>query len=234
MRISVSAVLSQQKPSGGGGGTPAFGGVAALSVSSTQSVTVTLPSGYSTGDLLLVHFTPKANGAMTHTMTAGWTQIGSTVDIDAGFQNMGQSIWYKFATSASETAPVADNGIGHACYAVASYWTNVNSLVEVSNGTADDTSSNYAGTSATGLTSGSMVVGFAGSSDDNALGLLSGSEQGFTLGYGGTSYDSTTRSDASQAGAYKSLTGTSQQFPTFEQTVNGPDFWVYHEVELKG
>ena len=76
-----------------------------------SSVTSTMPAGYAVGDLLLCVVGTKPDTATAVINTAGWTLAGSavggggTTGVDAGPTRV--MAYYKVATSASETAPVA-------------------------------------------------------------------------------------------------------------------------------
>ena len=212
----------------------AFGGVAAMQEDSTGSDTAVLPSGYGTGDLLICHMVTKSQTDTDHAVS-GWTQIGTVRFIDdPGPSGTAASTWYKFAASAAETAPTVSctspSVMIHTCL----YFTSdADSLVVIASGTRAQTAE-HAGTAATGLTAGSMLATFVATGDNNNVGLKSGSEQGFTLSHGGSSYHTTLGFDAAMAGAYKlHSAGTTQTFPTFIQNESSPDVWTYIELEIK-
>jgi hypothetical protein len=72
-------------------------------------------------------------------------------------------------------------------------------------------------------TDGAWAVAFASSFDDNTLGLLSGSEQGYTL-----RASNNFNNQSCLAVADKGITsaGDAQTGPTFQQTQRGPDAWI--------
>lgn len=79
----------------------------------------------------------------------------------------------------------------------------------------------------TTVTHGAWALAAVATSDDNALGLVSGSERGFTLRMSGANYDTTDGGDHSVGLADLALaTAGAVTWPTWQQTLNGIDYWV--------
>jgi len=80
---------------------------------SSGDVTANMPAGYTTDDLLILHVgTVGSSGDSEPTISAtGWTQFGSPPTRASTALGDSQAVLYwKIATSASETAPVASSG----------------------------------------------------------------------------------------------------------------------------
>lgn len=91
--------------------------------------------------------------------------------------------------------------------------------------------------SAPAITSASancMILSMVGTTDDNALGLLLGSENGFTPAMSGASYDTTTGTDAAVGLADKIQAAAGLvTMCTWEETVVGTDPWVGVTLALR-
>lgn len=86
----------------------------------------------------------------------------------------------------------------------------------------------------TTATDAAMVVSMVGTPDDNHIGLLAGSEQGFSLAMGGDSYDTTTGTDGAIGMADKIQASLGLvTMPTWEETQVGTDPWVGITLALR-
>lgn len=210
----------------------AFGAAATQQVTNSATDTAVLPSGYSAGSILLCHLETKAKNNTDHDVS-GWARLGNVTYVETGPVAIVQSVWYKIAASASETAPTVSCTSPNVMLSTCSYFdadAGFAAPVTLADGNAGQQST-YAGGNET-TTPGAMGLMFVSSGDTNNLGLDSGNEQGFSLGYGGSSYDTTSGTDGAQAMAYKAGLGTSQQFPTWRQNSTANDGWGWHELEL--
>ena len=218
-------------------------GTSTQATSTGSPLTCNLPSGYTTDDLLIAVITTREDSPTpVHgitTSSVSWTQIGSTQFLDLGTTGIAQSVWYRWAASGSETAPSASCPTPNVLAVTISAFRNVDKTtpldgVTVQGGTAAAaaTLQPNGGTGITTTTNGAWVVSVVSTSDDNALNLSTAN--GFTLQYGGTSYDTTDGGDCAQALAtiLKSTAGN-QTAPTFNQSTNGDDSWAWSNFVLK-
>lgn len=210
-------------------------GAQAADIVALNSVTAAYPAAYSATlndyALLVVVGKPTADSTGTPSAPAGYTLLA----------NLGKSgqpiriVLYEKVLDGSEATPPAvvipstDN------------WTNLlTAQLAIYRGcdpatprdvpTVQSTSgavSTWTPDAVTSATDAAMIVAMVGTADDNALGLLVGSEQGFSLAAGGASYDTTTGTDCAVAIADKIQTVAGLvTMPTFEETLVATDPWV--------
>jgi Tol biopolymer transport system component len=216
------------------------------SASGTQAATtanstaVTLPT-HQTGDLILLVLTSREdNPTPVHSITGGsgaYTQIGATQFLDLGTTGIAQSVWYRFATSGSETNPTANCPTPDVLAAHAHIFRGVDPTtpldgVTVLQGT-NAAATTFTPASITTGTDGAWVVSVVSTADDNALNHSAA--QSFTLRASGANYDTTTGSDCAQGVATREIANgsTSVTMPTWNQSLVGADAWAYHTFVLR-
>src|SRR3989344_834769 len=226
---------------------PELVGVGAQTAGTTSPLSATLPSGIQVGDLLLLIIVGKPSGTAgtndTITPPGDWTQRGSRTRQEIGTDDLMIEVWYKIA-GASESNPSTSAG------SVFTGGTSEGWSVQVAAYRNVDTSSPFdiaapstAGSAAaatlappniTTIANYAMVVSIVGSADDNALGLDTGNEQGFTAEMSGANYDTTSGSDHAVGLADRvKFTLGDTTMPTWRQTAVGNDAWVYFSDALK-
>jgi hypothetical protein len=218
-----------------------FVAVGAQVASATSPATGTLPTGYAHADMFLAQITSREDSPTpVHGITTdgvSWTQIGTTQFLDLGTTGIAQSLWYRFARSASESAPSVSCPTPNGLYVTISAWRNIHSSpldVAAIGGTnaAATTLQPNGGTGITTATNKAWVLSLVSTSDDNALDLSTAN--GFTDQWGGANYDTDVGGDASQGGArIEKTTAGNQTAPTHRQTVLGSDSWAWHLIALR-
>lgn len=134
------------------------------STSNTGSSTLThstMPV-HRTGDLLLwITSAAKASGSFATTATSGWTQL-AVQNSGSGTGIHQQQVWYKFATSSSETGPtITLGGTGTSNLGIISHmttWRYVDAAPTVFAGNSGTTSTTFASASVTTTTNNCSVV----------------------------------------------------------------------------
>lgn len=225
-------------------------GTGTISALNTAGGTLTpaLPSGLAQNDLMLCSVAGRPSGsAGTNdgiTMPEGWTLLGSRQRWEGGTYDTILAVYYKFAGS-SETVPsitygsaLGNGGTTAGISAVITAFRNVNDSVPFDGvtpvGGTNAAATTWAPTGVTTTTDKDVVVAMVSTGDDNTLGLSTGNEQGFTLAYGGASYQTTAGSDHSQAGSYKLVSSHGAvTISTFNQGANGADGWCGLVFALK-
>lgn len=213
-----------------------------------SQITPGLPSGVQQNDLLLA-LIAAGGDAVTSTITSmgTYTLRGSEMFVDYGTGGMFQAVCWKFAgssESATQFTVTCETGNGGGLWgAVAAFRSTEGfpadpfDLASVSQGQTYPTpgaSTTYTPPSVTTQTNGAMVISFVTTNDNNELALDTGNEQGFTLGYGGTGYDSTLGSDGALGMAWKVVSSLgSVTMPTWIQGANGSDYWSYQTIAIK-
>lgn len=209
------------------------------------TITGAWPAGYTAvaGDVAIVIATgrPFTSGNYPATpLPATYTSIanvscnvggGSTKDITI-------SVWLKVLT-AGESAPSISEGASYqfgltiqtAVFRGVNTSTPQDATAVTSSGAGDST---WTPTGLTTATAYAWVLSCVASSDDNALGLNSGSEQGFAVQMGGASYDTIVGQDMAMGLATKEISSLGAVIcPTWRQTVNGFDVWVGITMALR-
>jgi hypothetical protein len=163
----------------------------ATSGSASSPLTATLPTGYTTDDLFIAQITtreddPTPSHGIT-TSSVSWTQIGTTQFLDLGTTGIAQSLWYRWAASASETAPVATCTSPLKLAVTISAFRNVDlttpfygASIQEGTNAASSTFHPQSAALVPGATT-TMAVSFVSSADANSLSLSDA--QGFTLQY---------------------------------------------------
>ena len=218
------------------------GSSAVLVTIASTTLTLTLPSGILPGDLVLIY---AANGEdspqpSVTTPPSGYTQRGSGVFLDYGAGGITGTLWYKFA-QAGDTNPSitwnTGNSTSGGLWAVIVVYRGVDptspfDLASVSEGT-NAAATTFTPPSVTTQTDNAWVVSFIQTGDNNANILNSGNEQGFTARLSGSSFQTTTGSDAGFGVADKAIaTAGSVTLPTWEQSTVGADAWGYQTIGL--
>lgn len=184
------------------------------SVTDGAAVAADFPAGYTAihGDIAIVIAAGLHNNT---TSLAPTTPSGYTL-IDTRFQNIAtydiQITAYLRVLQTGDAAPTvtlptpySTSSGGMACHMLV--FRNADPKIPqdatavVSSGAA---AASFTPTGITTVSEGAMVVSMVISGDDNALGLLAASEQGFTLRAGGASYDTTTGGDHAVGSATRS------------------------------
>jgi hypothetical protein len=211
--------------------------------STSSPLTANLPSGYKTGDLLVAIITTREDSPTpVHgiaTSSVSWTQIGSTLFLDLGTTGIAQSCWYRFAASASETAPSASCPTPNVLAVTVVALRYVDQTTPLDGVTPLGDTAAAAATlqpnGATGITTatnGAWVVSAVSTADDNALNLSTAN--GFTVRISGTNYDTTDGGDCSQGIAtIEKATAGAQTSCTWNQSANGNDAWAWQLFALR-
>lgn len=209
------------------------------------TITGAWPAGYTAvaGDVAVVIATgrsstdgvyPAAPTPATYTLVAQ-----SLFNITGGgSRDIQISVWIKVLT-ASESAPSITEGTNYS--SGLTIQTAVFRGVDTStpqDATAVTSSSaaaaTWAPTGITTATAGAWVLSCVASADDNALGLNSGGEQGFTAQMSGASYDTTLGDDMAMGLAVKEISSPGAvTCPTWKETVNGNDAWAAVTLALR-
>lgn len=221
------ATASPGSPGGGGGaGDIDFVGAGAFVSGATSPLAPTLPT-HSEGDYILVMVTDRsASGAVV--TISGYDCLGHFPTGQFTTLPNGQAVWlFGKVAGPSESTPsvVADAAVASGWGAQCFVYSGVGGL---DTGARWNNNNRAAGDAAPPQTraavDGAWVVAFGASFDDNTLGLLSGSEEGYTL----RASNNNAGSNFCMAWADKALTsaGDTQDGPTFEQTTVGPDSWI--------
>jgi hypothetical protein len=219
-------------------------GVGAMgeSVTAAASVTAAYPAAYSATLNDYAVFTvvgkPTADTTGVPTAPTGYTQIATQ-------RRTGQPICivqYARVLDGSEgtaptvTVPSTDGWANLlTCYLTIYRGVDPANPQDVSaQTTSAGANTQFAAAGITPGTDGAMIVTTVGTPDDNAIGLLLGSEQGFSLVAGGASYDTTTGTDCANGQADKIQTVAGPvTMPTFEETQVGTDPWVNITMALR-
>ena len=215
-------------------------GVGALATTTTNSLTITLPSGGSapqSGDLIILHLgagqdspAPAYSSGLT-----GYAQRGSTLFLDYGPGGITQWIYWKIAGASESNPSVTINDGSDGLWGYAVVFSGVSSaspfdLAAVSQGT-NTSSATFTPPNVTTQTPNAWVVSFAQTSDDNTIGMSV--TQSFTNIASGASYETTVGLDASFGCAYKAIASPgSVTMPTWNQVNRSPDYWAYQTVGL--
>ena len=121
----------------------------------------TMPT-HRTGDLLVwVTSAAKASGSFATTATSGWTQL-TVQNSGSGTGIHQQQVWYKFATSSSESGPtITLGGTGTSNLGIISHmttWRYVDAAPTIFAGNSGTTSTTFASASVTTTTDNCAVV----------------------------------------------------------------------------
>jgi hypothetical protein len=221
--------------------------VSAQVASTASSAAATLPAGYTTGDLLIAQVVGRPSGTAgsndTISLNQSWAAVPSqsVARVEIGTQDLNQQLFYKVATSGSETAPTVT--VGTAYDASTTGWSVTTVALRGQDATTpfdgvsvlNDTNAAAATFTPDALTTGTAyarAVVFVASGDDNALSMTTA--QGFEVLYSGASYDTTTGGDHAVAAASRhTATAGSTTLPTFTQTAVGNDAWVSQAISVR-
>lgn len=218
-------------------------GVGTTAVDSTAGGTSTpgLPTGWQQDDVAILVLGARFRSEFLPggpSVSAGWTLVDSDY-YDLGTANDPFLFIYRRVLQSGDSAPTVtntnDTGLPNEMvisFIVAFRGVDTTTPIDVTS--VSDTSAAGATFTPTGLTTttnDAWVLSSVISADDNTLGLLSGSEQGFTVR---ATDETTIGNDASIGIASKEITTAgSVTNPTWEQTVNEPDSWVAITLALR-
>lgn len=223
-----------------------FVGAGAQAVSTTSGNTVTgaWPTGYTAiaNDIAFLVVAGRHNNttSLAPSTPSGYTQLATEFS-EAGTYDLQLTVFYKVLaggeSAPSTTVPAAysTNSGGMSCQTLVYSGVDTTTPIDASAVVSDSAGATAATFTPTGVTTASanaMVVSFASTSDDNAINLSSA--QGFTLRISGANYDTTIGGDHSVGVADCIIaTASTPTMPTWNQSVNGPDYWAAITVSLK-
>jgi len=216
----------------------------ATSTTNGATITASFPAGYTAidDDVAIVICSGRHNTGSSFAPSdpSGYTLV-DTVFREIGTYDVQTTVWIKRLT-AGESAPATtvpsaystiSGGISIQCAIFRGVnLTTLQDVTAVTSSSAAATS--FTPTGLTTITDDAFVLSVVTTADDNALALLSGSEQGFTSIMHGGGYDTTTGSDHSVGLAYKEIyPAGAVTCPTWNQVSNGPDAWVALTLAFK-
>lgn len=233
-------------------GYPQFVNKSNFATSTATSAIAPLPSGYLKGDLILFVIAGRASGTAgsndTITVPTGWTQRGSRQRFEVGINDLVLELWYKIATSTSDSNDVS---VGTA-FSGSEGWVMQTFAYRGVNQGSPFSSTNVGGTNSSAVTftptgatpaplnssNRSRVVTFVVSADNNMLAF--DSSRGF---FTRTGSNESVGSPVGVTGiapavslyvADQATTTTSAAImPVFEQVINGSDGWAYISEALE-
>ena len=215
-----------------------------LATGSGNTVTAAWPSGYSAtaDDVAVVLAVGNHDNAssLAPSDPSGYTLVDTVFRNVAAF-DLQVTVWIKkldgTESAPSTTVPAAyagtSGGLGLAVAVFRGVDTTTPQDVTAVTSSATATST-WVPTGLTTVTNDAWVLSIVGSDDDNALGLLSGSEQGFTAHMSGSGYDTTVGGDVALGLATKEITTAGAvTCPTWEQTAVASDAWAGITLALR-
>jgi len=189
-------------------------------------LTPVIPGGAQTNDLMINKITARGGGAHTATMPAGWAERAKANS--AGDDAI--LVWWKIhdgSESDPSTTLDGNTGAGWSCAIIVYRGVDTSSpwdQTEVKSHTGG-TQQTWTPDDITTLTDDAWALSLVMTYDDNALDF--NTANGHTERMSGASYDSTTGSDWSSGLSDKPVaTAGAAGMPTWNQSVNSPDFWV--------
>lgn len=226
-----------------------FVGAGAQSVSTTSGGTLTAawPTGYTAvandvGVLILVGKHNNGTSLQAPATLTGWTQVG-TQFVEVGTYDLQLTVWVRRLTAGlaapAVTVPAAySTTSGGLTAQVAVYrgvsTTTIEDATRVLSSQTGTATQDWTPTGITTASGGAWVLSIVGSADDNALGLLAGSEQEFTARMSGANYDTTTGGDVAVGLADEEvLAPGAVTNPTWRQTLVASDQWVGLTMALR-
>lgn len=208
--------------------------------STTSPLTSGLPASYTTGDMLIAYIVSREdNPTPVHGITTSavsWTQIGSTRFLDIGTTGIALSVWYRFATSASETAPSVTCPTPNTLVSIIVAFQGVDQTTPLdgvtplggTNAAAASLQPN-GGTGITTNTNGAEVVCIIATPDDNSISMTVANS--FT---NWSNQQSAANTDWSASLASRSVaTAGNVTACTFTQNANGNDEWAWQLFALR-
>lgn len=225
-RLASASPGSPGGGGGGGGGDIDFVGAGTFVSGTSSPLAPTLPT-HSEGDYILIMVADRQGSGAVMTVS-GYDCLGHFPSNQFVGAPNGQAVWlFGKVAGASESTPsvVADAAVTAGYAAQCFVYSGVAGL---DTGARWNTNNLVAGDAAPpqtrAATDGAWVVAFGASFDDNSLGLLSGSEEGYTL----RASNNNSSANMCMAWADKALTsaGDTQVGPTFDQTAAGSDTWI--------
>ena len=234
LRRALLGAVNQQGAGGGGG--ISFVGGSTIATNEGTPVTCNLPGGYQTDDLLICQLSsyeddPTPVHSVDTTGFGQWTQIGSTEFRDTGAWATVQSVWYKWATSGSETAPEGSCPTPGALAAVVTAFRGVDMTTPLDGVTVQQGQDTGApqtllcqNSDITPTTSNAWAVSALVVADD--LGLTFNTSQDFT-----ERVDQTWSTWPQGIGMATKEISAAQTAPTWDS--GGPNFWAWHYFVLK-
>lgn len=204
--------------------------------SDTASLTVTIPTSQVAGDMMILTVGTKPySGTNTISGAAGWASLGSVTDgtvasgIDAG--SMKTEVFYKIATSDTETNPVVDNTSNSISGGVVTVFQKASNEAwdtPVGAGGGDATAGtdfSVTASSDVGHTAGDMLVGYAPiRSDAGTQSSITITAAGLTVGTftesPATDLATSSGQDMAMSGGYVlASSGTSSAAPVYASTL---------------
>jgi len=187
-----------------------------------------LPSGIQQNDTLYVFCVARFGGSRTFS-SPGYNSLGN-VYVDVAGADLSIEVLRKIA-GASESSPTVtcsgassgDNGWSAQMMATRngdlSTPEDAASILDSSGA-----STTFTPNGITTVTDNALAISFVATSDDNSLAIQTA--QGFTARMSGSAYDTIVGNDHAVGVATKAISNPGVVTnPTWQQTVNGPDFW---------
>jgi hypothetical protein len=133
--------------------------IAWINSASAEATTITIPSGYRVGDLMVI-FAFRDGSTTNPSIPTGWTTITNTTDGTL----CSLSIGYKRCTSTSETSGTWTNATALVCSIYSGAITSASPFGAVAAGSGATNTVNYAARAlaSSGVTGSSWFLGFAG------------------------------------------------------------------------
>lgn len=207
-----------------------------------QTVTPVMPST-AAGDLILLIVHDSSTSISGSNVSSPGYAVKATAtnlaDITARAYRL--SLLWKIATGSDANPAISSNGYSGAASVTVAAEIIVYRGVDTANpfdgavlSGPSSSAATFTSNPVTLLNDNSLVLSIVQSGDDNALALLAGSEQGFTERISGANYDDAVGNNFSHGLA--DLLSTSSggvTMPTWNQTVNGNDGWMYISTALR-
>ncbi len=205
-------------------------------VNGTATITPAIPAAQVTGDMMILAVGTKPyNGANSISVATGWTSIGSATDgtVAAGTDtgSMKTELFYKIATSDTETNPQVDNSSNNVSGAVIIVFQKAaNETWDTPVGAGGGDASAGTGFSVTassnpGITAGDLLVGYAAiRSDAGTQSSITITATGATMGAftesPATDLATTSGGDMAMSGGYVAVSsGTASAAPVYASTL---------------
>jgi hypothetical protein len=214
----------------------------ALNESTTSPLTVpiTVTNTYQAGDLLIAQLLSREDSPTpVHGITTGgvsWTQIGTTQFLDIGTTGIAQSMWYRFATSGSESNASATCPTPNTMQCNIQWFRGVDTTTPLDGVTpiggtaaAATTLQPNGGTGITTNTPNAVVCAAVSTPDDNSIDMSVAN--GFQ---DRTPILSAVNTDWAQSFADITVASPGNQTAcTFRQVTLGADEWAWHLFVLR-
>lgn len=217
-------------------------GAQAASQTSGGSLTAAYPAAYSAvaDDFAVVIIGGRPTGTIEPGVPTGYAKRNTRLR-EVGANDLRVSLYYKKLVGGEAapvfTVPASWSGTSAGMSAQMAVYRGVDTSnpFDVADALSDAGSQKtFAPTGLTPVTAGAWVLSLVATSDDNALALVAGSEQGFAVAMGGANYDTATGGDHAIGLADKEINpAAAVTCPTWDQTVASTDFWSAVTVALR-